>query len=351
MKGLGALLLLVQLLSCKAVPLGPFHPLHPRVIDCDDPESEAAAAVALDYINTHHLHGYKYALNSIEKIKVLPRRPTGEIFELELDLLETVCHIVNPLPVENCTVRPLTEYVVEGDCDVKLLKLDGSFSVLATKCHSTPDSAEDITKNCPDCPIFALLNDTQVITAVDLALAQYNGGQDGAYFKLLEIGRAQIQVTVETMILAILQNRTSLPWLLCNAHLLVFANKFVQGYFGSGALLLGPPLDKTKVPIYDKLQVTEHTNRTDGFLFQPGVTHRHLIQDHLGGQLPTVVQGFKHHDLRHFHHGSLYVTSESTIPVVKRDVGAVVDPAIPAPPVGPGPKHPVCPGRIRHFQV
>uniref|UniRef100_A0A8C4XZ60 Cystatin fetuin-A-type domain-containing protein n=1 Tax=Gopherus evgoodei TaxID=1825980 RepID=A0A8C4XZ60_9SAUR len=111
MKVLVALLLLVQLLSCKVVPFDPFQPLHPRFLDCDDPESEEAAAIAVDYINAHHHHGYKYALNSIEKIKVLRRRPTGEIFDLELDLLETVCHIVNPLPVENCTVRPLTHHV------------------------------------------------------------------------------------------------------------------------------------------------------------------------------------------------------------------------------------------------
>ncbi|XP_024061373.1 alpha-2-HS-glycoprotein [Terrapene carolina triunguis] len=349
MKGLGALLLLVQLLSCKAVPLGPFHPLHPRVIDCDDPESEEAAAIALDYINTHNLHGYKYALNSIEKIKVLPRRPNGEIFVLELDLLETVCHIVNPLPVENCTVRPLTDYVVEGDCDVKLLKLEGSFSVLSTKCHSAPDSAEDIAQKCPDCPIFTPLNDTRVITAVDLALAQYNGGQDGAYFKLLEIGRAQIQHFPDIVIVEFAVVATNCSAKDAQDHVddcQLLAKDLAQFGFCNAEVL-------TKNNITVSCTIYEH---------QPGVTHHHLTQDHLGGQLPTVVQGFKHHDLRHSHHGSVHVTSESSsaeapvgltqaIPVVKRDVGAVVDPAIPAPPVGPGPKLPVCPGRIRHFQV
>uniref|UniRef100_A0A452H198 Cystatin fetuin-A-type domain-containing protein n=1 Tax=Gopherus agassizii TaxID=38772 RepID=A0A452H198_9SAUR len=327
MKVLVALLLLVQLLSCKVVPFDPFQPLHPRFLDCDDPESEEAAAIAVDYINAHHHHGYKYALNSIEKIKVLRRRPTGEIFDLELDLLETVCHIVNPLPVENCTVRPLTHHAVEADCDVKLLKLDGRFSVLSTQCHSTPDSAEDVTQICPDCPILALLNDTRVITAVDLALAQYNRGQDGAFFKLLEIGRAQIQVTVEAMILAILQRE----------H---------------------PSCDYYATHICLCLQTSFACTKPDGFLFQPGVTHHHLIHDHLGGQLPTVVQGFTHHDLRHFHHGSVPGKSESSsaeasvglpppVPVVKRSVV----PTILAPIVGPGPKPPVCPGRIRYFQV
>ncbi|XP_030431645.1 alpha-2-HS-glycoprotein [Gopherus evgoodei] len=345
MKVLVALLLLVQLLSCKVVPFDPFQPLHPRFLDCDDPESEEAAAIAVDYINAHHHHGYKYALNSIEKIKVLRRRPTGEIFDLELDLLETVCHIVNPLPVENCTVRPLTHHAVEADCDVKLLKLDGRFSVLSTQCHSTPDSAEDVTQICPDCPILALLNDTRVITVVDLALAQYNRGQDGAFFKLLEIGRAQIQhfpdiVAVEFAIVA------------TNC-----SGKDAQDHVGACQLL---PKDQTQFGFCNAAVLTKNNITVSCTIYehQPGVTHHHLIHDHLGGQLPTVVQGFTHHDLRHFHHGSVPGKSESSsaeasvglpppVPVVKRSV----EPTILAPIVGPGPKPPVCPGRIRYFQV
>lgn len=40
---------------------------------CDSPESEEAALVALDYLNGQHTHGYKYALNRIEDVKVFPR--------------------------------------------------------------------------------------------------------------------------------------------------------------------------------------------------------------------------------------------------------------------------------------
>lgn len=38
---------------------------------CDSPEAEAAALVAQDFLNAQHTHGYKYALNQIEKIKIL----------------------------------------------------------------------------------------------------------------------------------------------------------------------------------------------------------------------------------------------------------------------------------------
>lgn len=71
MKLLVALVLWAQLLSCKAIPLAP--ELVSRIINCDDAEAEEAAHVAVNHINSHTLHGYKYALNQIEKIKMQPR--------------------------------------------------------------------------------------------------------------------------------------------------------------------------------------------------------------------------------------------------------------------------------------
>lgn len=40
---------------------------------CDSPEAEAAALVAQDFLNAQHTHGYKYALNRIEKVKILSK--------------------------------------------------------------------------------------------------------------------------------------------------------------------------------------------------------------------------------------------------------------------------------------
>ena len=37
---------------------------------CDSPEAEEAALLAQDYLNAQHSHGYKYALNRIEDIKI-----------------------------------------------------------------------------------------------------------------------------------------------------------------------------------------------------------------------------------------------------------------------------------------
>lgn len=42
---------------------------------------------------------------------VSPQRPMGEVFEMEIDTLETTCHALDPTPVANCSVRPLEEHV------------------------------------------------------------------------------------------------------------------------------------------------------------------------------------------------------------------------------------------------
>lgn len=35
----------------------------------------------------------------------------GEVFEIEIDTLETTCHALDPTPVANCSVRQLQEHV------------------------------------------------------------------------------------------------------------------------------------------------------------------------------------------------------------------------------------------------
>nr|XP_020029675.1 alpha-2-HS-glycoprotein isoform X1 [Castor canadensis] len=190
MKSLVLLLCLAQLWGCHSVPhsLGLVY----RQPACDDPEIEKAAQVAVDYLNQHLLHGYKHTLNQIDKAKVWPRRPFGEVYELEIDTLETTCHARDPTPLANCPVRQVSQHAVEGDCDFHVLKQDNQLTVLHAKCHSTPDSAEDVRKVCSDCPLLIPLNDTRVVHAAQAALAAFNARHNGSYFKLVEISRAQL---------------------------------------------------------------------------------------------------------------------------------------------------------------
>ncbi|XP_009507206.1 alpha-2-HS-glycoprotein [Phalacrocorax carbo] len=346
MKALVALILLVQLPIHKAVPAAPSAPL-----GCDDPESEAAAEVAVSYINGHSHHGYKFALNRIENIRVLPQGLNNDIIFLELDLLETTCHILSPTPLANCTVRSFEQHAVEGDCDVKLQKLNGKLSVLASKCHSHADSGEDIIQLCPDCALLASLNNTEVLTAVTAALNDHNSKTADAYLRLIEIGRAKIQshpahiVSVEFAVAA-----TN-----CSAE---EAKDNVEA-----CQLL--PDDQSNFGFCTAVMITRPSQdlRVDCQLYghQPGVTYSQPGQDTSAGLLPSVVQGFTNHNLRLSHNNPVASESSSSeFPtsvlsaksVAKRAAAEVAQHDKVPRPVGflPLPPPP-CPGKIRHFKI
>lgn len=65
MKPLGITVVLVGLLVGVWAQINVLRPM------CDSPEAEEAAMVAQDYLNAQHTHGYKYALNRIEDIKII----------------------------------------------------------------------------------------------------------------------------------------------------------------------------------------------------------------------------------------------------------------------------------------
>lgn len=78
------------------------------------------------------------------------------------------------------------------------------------------DSSEDVTRYCPDCPLLVSLNNTEVVKAVTAALNEHNSKTADAYLKLLEIGRARIQVIATAMSrLSCKQNIFSVVIVLC----------------------------------------------------------------------------------------------------------------------------------------
>ncbi|NXX44383.1 FETUA protein, partial [Tricholaema leucomelas] len=349
MKALVALILLVQLPIHKAVPAAP-----PAPLGCDDPKSEAAAEAAVNYINGHSHHGFKFTLNRIENIRVLPQGPNNEVIFLELDLLETTCHILSPTALENCTVRSFTDHAVEGDCDVKLQNVNGQLSVVASKCHSNADSSEDIRQLCPQCPLLAAWNDTEVQAAVTEALNDYNSKNAGAYLKLLEIGRAKIQhhpehiVFVEFAVAATncsteeanVETCQLLPddqsnFGFCTATKVIRPSKELQ----VNCQLYGHQVPTPDTPLLSRVFWSINTS---------------------AGLVPGVVQGFINHNLRLSHNNPLAsesLSSEfsssmlSAKSVARRAVAEAAQHDKVARPVGFVPLPPPCPGKIRHFKI
>ncbi|XP_053294481.1 alpha-2-HS-glycoprotein 2 [Pleuronectes platessa] len=157
---------------------------------CDSPDVEEAAMVAQDYLNGQHVHGYKYALNRIEDIKIYSGADGVDTYVLEIDLLETNCHVMDPTPVANCTVRPKISTAVEGDCDVVLKKVAGVLTVTAFKCK-TDESREDMCGGCFD---LLPLNHTSGLDFVQASLATFNNNTGNVTYTIMEVGRMSSQV-------------------------------------------------------------------------------------------------------------------------------------------------------------
>ncbi|KFO14946.1 Alpha-2-HS-glycoprotein [Balearica regulorum gibbericeps] len=353
MKALVALILLIQLPIHKAVPAAP-----PAPLGCDDPESEAAAEFAVNYINGHSHHGYKFALNRIDNIRVLPQGLNNEIVFLELDLLETTCHILSPTPLANCTVRSFTQHAVEGDCDVKLQKLDGKLSVLASKCHSHADSSEDVLRLCPDCPLLASLNNTEVLTTVTAALNDHNSKTADAYLRLLEIGRAKIQyhpVHIVYVEFAVAATNCSAEAAKDNAEACQLLPDDQSNFGFCTATMATQPSQNLQVDC----QLYGHQVPTPDVPFLSRAFYP-TSQDTSAGLVPSVVQGFTNHNLRLSHNSPVASESSSSeFPtsmlsaksVAKRAVAEVAQHDKVPRPVGFVPPPPPCPGKIRHFKI
>uniref|UniRef100_A0A672US93 Alpha 2-HS glycoprotein n=1 Tax=Strigops habroptila TaxID=2489341 RepID=A0A672US93_STRHB len=274
----------------------------------------------------------------------------NDIIFLELDLLETTCPILSPTPLANCTVRSFTEHAVEGDCDVKLQRVDGMLSVLASKCHSHADSSEDVLQLCPDCPLLASLNNTEVLTTVTAALNDHNSKTADAYLRLLEIGRAKIQyhpAHVVSVEFAVAATNCSAEVAKVNVEACQLLPEDQSNFgFCRATMVTRPSQDLTV-----DCQLYGH---------QPGVTYSQPGQDTSAGLVPSVVQGFTNHNLRLSHNNPVASESSSSEfptsmlsakPVAKRAVADVAQHDKVPRPVGFVPPPPPCPGKIHHFKI
>ncbi|XP_036208054.1 alpha-2-HS-glycoprotein [Myotis myotis] len=347
MKSLVLVFCLAQLWGCHAAP--PNLGLSYRALDCDDPESEQAALVAMDYLNKNLFRGYKHTLNQIDKVKVWPRRPMGEVFEMEIDTLETTCHALDPTPVANCSVRSMAEHAVEGDCDFHVLKQDGQFTVLFAKCDSSPDSAEDLRKVCPDCPLLAPVNNTKVVRAVEAALTAFNTQSNGSYFQLVEVSRAQLVYLTHTTYVefAIAATDCVAKEVTDPAKCNLLAEK--QYGFCKGSLTEKGPLNGnekvavtcTVFPIQPQPDNSPVATPPAKLPEAPVVLGPLLLA---APPLPVPVHR-AHYDLRHTFSGGASVESASG------EVGKAPNVAQPSVAVAAGPVVHLCPGRIRHFKI
>lgn len=144
-------------------------------IPCDDKVVEKLSRLATTYINEDRQTGYKFALNRISNVQAHPQGPAGKVYYLDLDVLETKCHVFSPKSWKKCAIRPFMETQISGNCNTTILHTTEGFSYLYTyDCTLVPDPPEKLQLTCPDCPLLLPVDSESAISTARMTLLKYN---------------------------------------------------------------------------------------------------------------------------------------------------------------------------------
>ncbi|XP_031139728.1 alpha-2-HS-glycoprotein [Sander lucioperca] len=171
-------------------------PIELAPIPCNDKAVEKLSRLAVTYINEDRPDGYKFALNRIANVHLHAQGPAGNVYYLDLDVLETKCHIGSPKPWKRCDVRPFMETQISGNCNTTILHTPEGYSYLYSyDCTLVPDPPEKLQQTCPTCPLLLPVDSPQAVNAAQATLASYKRQSTlGAELGVKNITRAAAQV-------------------------------------------------------------------------------------------------------------------------------------------------------------
>ncbi|XP_041792072.1 alpha-2-HS-glycoprotein [Chelmon rostratus] len=199
-KSIRTLLLLLSLLSiyteCVHGEGFALAPIELAPIPCNDKAVEKLSRLAVTYINEDRTDGYKFALNRVANVHLHAQGPAGNVYYLDLDVLETKCHIGSPKPWKRCDVRPFMETQISGNCNTTILHTPEGYSYLYSyDCTLVPDPPEKLQLTCPTCPVLLQVESQQAVNAARATLASYKRQSTlGAGLGVKKITRASAQV-------------------------------------------------------------------------------------------------------------------------------------------------------------
>ncbi|KPP80011.1 fetuin-B-like [Scleropages formosus] len=146
-------------------------------VPCDDRAVEKLARLALSYVNEDRSVGYKFTLNRVLNVHLHAQGPAGKVYYLDLDVLETKCHVRSPRPWKRCDIRPFMETV---------------------RPPHLSNQPEKLLKTCPDCPLLLSVESAEALWAAQHTLRKYNTQSPlGSHFRLQSIARASQSAAVQ----------------------------------------------------------------------------------------------------------------------------------------------------------
>ncbi|XP_053491596.1 alpha-2-HS-glycoprotein [Ictalurus furcatus] len=148
---------------------------YPSPVPCDDKSVMKLARLAVNYINEDRKEGYKFALNRVFNVHVHPQGPAGKVYYLDLDVLETKCHVLSRKSWKRCDIRPFMETQISGNCNTTILHTpDGLSYLYSYDCTLVPDPPEKLQRICPDCPLLLPVDNDRAVSSAKISLRSYN---------------------------------------------------------------------------------------------------------------------------------------------------------------------------------
>ncbi|KAJ7324721.1 hypothetical protein JRQ81_017741 [Phrynocephalus forsythii] len=188
----------LQVLHSLAHPARPSPASQLSSPPCNSSIIQEAAEETLNKINADRREGYVFGLQRIFDVRELPQGPDNSLLYLNLDVLETTCHVLSRKAWKNCEFRPQHE-TVYGQCKAILrITRSGEFSFLYNyDCLLRPLSSVAIARLCPDCPTPGDPMEARFQEAAAESLAKFNTENNHMhYFSLLNITKASSQWVV-----------------------------------------------------------------------------------------------------------------------------------------------------------
>uniref|UniRef100_A0A668ADB0 Si:ch211-262h13.5 n=1 Tax=Myripristis murdjan TaxID=586833 RepID=A0A668ADB0_9TELE len=171
-------------------------PIELAPIPCNDKAVEKLSRLAVTYINEDRADGYKFALNRIANVHLHAQGPAGNVYYLDLDVLETKCPIGSPKPWKRCDIRPFMETQISGNCNTTILHTTEGYTYLYSyDCTLVPDPPEKLQQTCPTCPLLLPADSQVAVNAARITLDSYRRQSTlGAGLGVKKITRASAQV-------------------------------------------------------------------------------------------------------------------------------------------------------------
>ncbi|XP_053706631.1 fetuin-B isoform X2 [Synchiropus splendidus] len=162
---------------------------------CSSSEVLRVAEETLQQINQDQVQGYVLSLNRVYDFSRTDLQ-NSSVFSLQLDVLETRCHVISRRHWTQCEVRSIDRVPVFGECQASAA-VDSSVRLQSYSCSTRKVPATEVVQECPDCPTAESLQEPVVQEVANLSLQRFNQESGlSRRFSLEHITRASFQWVV-----------------------------------------------------------------------------------------------------------------------------------------------------------